>query len=190
MEKKRILKFAGLGIILVILIAVVSMGFVFYDVMSYTATGSQKLNPVGNEVGKALVVYDPGISGQAKDTASVIAKDLQEKGYTVNFVGISNAEAKNTSGYNIIVVGGPIYAGNASASVKSYLKDLKPDSNSKIVVFATGQDADIIKNQTLLIKEVAPLPENSTLKITTVTKVINVNEANQKASDFVNALLK
>lgn len=190
METKRILKFAGLGIVLVILVALGAMGFIMYDVMSYTATGSQKLNSTGSEVGKALVVYDPGISGQAKDTASVIAKDLQEKGYTVNLVGISSFEAKNTSGYNIIVVGGPIYAANASASVKSYLKDLKPDSSSKIGVFATGQDADIIKNQTLLTKEVAPLPESSTLKITTVTKVINVNEVNQKAADFVNALIQ
>jgi flavodoxin len=188
METKRILKFAGLGIILIVLIAVVSMGFVFYDVMSYTATGSEKLSPAGAEVGKALVVYDPGISGTSKNVASEIAKSLQAKGYAVDLAGISSTVAKNTSGYDVIVVGGPIYAGNASASVKSYLIGLKPDNNTKIGVFATGSDADILKNQTLLIKEVAP--EGSNLKIVAVTKVINVNEANQKAVEFVNTLLK
>jgi flavodoxin len=156
--------------------------------MSYTATDSEKLNPAGTEVGKALVVYDPGISGASKNVATVIAKDLQAKGYAVDLAGINSAAAKNTSGYNIIVVGGPIYAGNASASVQSYLKNLKPDSNTKIGVFATGQDPDVANNQTLLIKEVASLPDGSNLKIISITKVVNLNETNQKATEFVSAL--
>ncbi|HML04515.1 MAG TPA: flavodoxin domain-containing protein [Methanobacterium sp.] len=190
METRKILKIAGLGIVAVLVAFFVVMGFVFFDGISYTATSSEKLNPTGTEVGKALVVYDPGISGNAKNVATAIAKDLQLKGYSVDLAGINSAIAKNTSGYNIIVVGGPIYAGNASASVQSYLKALKPDNNAKIGVFATGQDADILKNQTLLLKEVAPLPNGSNLKIVSVTKVINLNETNQKATDFVNALIK
>ncbi|MGZ7069156.1 MAG: hypothetical protein ACXVHT_12695, partial [Methanobacterium sp.] len=59
-----------------------------------------------------------------------------------------------------------------------------------IGVFATGSDADILKNRDLLFKEVAPLPQNDTIKIVTVTKVINANETNQKAAEFVNTLLK
>lgn len=41
------------------------MGFVIYDVMSYTANGFEAFNPEGNVTGNALVVYDPGISGQS-----------------------------------------------------------------------------------------------------------------------------
>jgi flavodoxin len=190
MNTRRILKFTGLGVILVVIIAFVSMGFIVYDVMSYTATSSEKLNPSGNEVGKALVVYDPGISGSAKDVSAVIAKDLQAKGYAVDLAGISSTAAKNTSGYNIIVVGGPVYAGKASSSVQSYLSALKLDNNAKVGVFATGQDADVINNQTLLIKEVAPLPEGSNIKITAVMKVANGNGTDQKSAEFVNALLK
>lgn len=188
MEIKRLLKFTALGAVLFIVIAFGAMGFVMYDVMSYTATDSQKLNPAGTEVGKALVVYDPGLSGQAEDAAREIANDLKEKGYTVDLVGISNENAKNTSQYNIIVVGGPIYAGNAIKSVQSYLSNLKPPENAKVAVFATGQDADILNNKDLLLKEVAPLPQNSTLKITSVTKFIN--ETNEKSASFVNSILK
>ncbi|MGZ7119888.1 MAG: flavodoxin family protein [Methanobacterium sp.] len=190
MQTKRILKFAGLGLILIVLVAVASLGFAFYDVMSYTATGSEKLDPAGTMVGKALVVYNPGISGASKNVASKIAQNLQAKGYAVDLAGISSTTAKNTSGYNVIVVGGPVYAGNASTSVKSYLNTLKVDNDAKIGVFATGSDADVLKNRDLLFKEVAPLPQNDTLKIVTVTKVINANETNQKAAEFVNALLK
>jgi menaquinone-dependent protoporphyrinogen IX oxidase len=189
MNTRRILKFAGLGVILVVIIAIVSMGFIVYDVMSYTATGSEKLNPSGKEIGKALVIYDPGISGSAKDLSAVIAKDLQAKGYAVDLAGISSTAAKNTSGYNIIVVGGPIYAGKASSSVQSYLSTLKPDDNAKVGVFATGQDADVINNQTLLIKEVTSLPEGSNIKIAAVMKVANGKGTDQKSAEFVNALL-
>jgi len=190
METKRVLKLAGLALGAVLIASFALMGFVFFDGMSYTATGSEQLNPTVNAVGNALVVYDPGISGASKKVAEEIARNLQAKGYRVDLAGISSSKAKNTSGYDIIIVGGPIYAGNASASVKSYLNTLKVDNNTKIGVFATGQDPDIINNKDALLKEVAPLPENSTLKITAVTKVIDTNEANQKATEFVNALLK
>ena len=189
METRKILKIAGLGIVAVLVAVFAVMGFIFFDIMSYTATGSEKLNPTGVELGKALVVYDPGISGNTKNVATEIAKDLQNKGYSVDSAGINSAAAKNTSEYNIIVVGGPIYAGKASNSVQSYLKSLNVENSAKVGVFATGQDADILNNQTLLIKEVAPLGDNSTLKIVSVTKVINLNETNQKAADFVNALI-
>jgi len=190
METRKILKITGLGIVAVLVAVFAVMGFIFFDVMSYTATGSEKLNPVGTEVGKALVVYDPGISGASKDVATVVAKDLQLKGYSVDLAGISSASAKNTSGYNVIIIGGPIYAGKASSSVQSYLKALNVDNSTKIGVFATGQDADILNNQTLLTKEVAPLDENSNLKIVSVTKIINLNETNQKAADFLDTLVK
>lgn len=190
MDIKRIAKYAGIGIILIIVGIFAVVGFIAYDVMSYTATGSQTLNPTGNPVGNALVVYDPGITGSAKDVASLIASDLQAKGYKVDLAGIKSTAATNTSRYSIIVIGGPIYAGNASSAVKSYLNSLKPSENTKIAVFASGQDKDILNNQEILKKEVVPLPEGSQLKIIAVTKFISGNETNETAARFVNDLLK
>lgn len=190
MEFKRIAKFLGLGIIIVILVAFVSMGFVIYDVMSYTSTGSQTLNPAGNVVGNVLVVYDPGISGDAKNAAALIAGDLQAKGYKVDLAGIRSTEATTTSGYDVIIVGGPIYAGNASSSVKSYLNTLKSSESAKIAVFATGQDKDIMNNMEMLKKEVVPLSEGSQLKIIAVTKFVSGEDTNKTASGFVDAILK
>jgi flavodoxin len=189
MEMNRLLKFTALGAVLFIVIAFGAMGFVTYDVMSYTATDSQTLSPTGTAVGKALVVYDPGLSGQAENAAGEIAKNLQGKGYTVDLVGISNENAKNTSQYNIIVVGGPIYAGNASKSVQSYLINLNPPENAKVAVFATGQDADILNNKELLLKEVAPLPSGSSFQIVAVTKFIENEDLNKKATEFVDSIL-
>lgn len=189
MEINRLLKLTGLGAIIVILAIFGVMGFVMYDFMSYTATDSQNLSPTVSEVGKALVVYDPGISGQGKDAAEVIAKNLQEKGYFITLAGISSEKAKNMAEYNIIVIGGPIYAGNASKSVQSYLSTLKPDNGAKIAVFAVGEDADILNNPEMLKKEVAPLPEGSSLQIVAVTKFIQNEDFNKKSEEFINSIL-
>ncbi len=189
MKAKRVLKLAGLALGAVLVASFALMAFVFYDGMSYTATGFEQLNSTGSAVGNALVVYDPGVSGASKKVADEIAKTLQLKGYNVDLAGISSSKAKNTSGYNVIVVGGPIYAGNASTSVKSYLNTLKLDEGAKIAVFATGSDADMLSDKNSLLKQVAPLPDNSTLKIATVIKVIDTNNAKQNVTDFVNALL-
>src|SRR5512144_1915096 len=79
-----------LGLIVVGIIVIVAaigtvMGLLFCgDIMSYTDKSSQILSPAGTPVGKALVIYNPGVSGAAKNAAAEIAGDLQSKGYTVN----------------------------------------------------------------------------------------------------------
>ncbi|MGZ7120121.1 MAG: hypothetical protein ACXVH2_10455, partial [Methanobacterium sp.] len=103
MDTKKILKYTGLGIFLLIIIAIVAAGFVFFDVMSYTATGSEKLDPAGTALGKALVVYDPGLSGGAKDAATKIGYNLQSSGYDVILAGVKSSTAANITGYKVIV---------------------------------------------------------------------------------------
>ncbi len=185
----KIGKTLGIGATLVIVVIFAFVGAIFYDVVSYTAIGSETLHPNGTEVGKALVVYDPGISGAARNAAGTISGDLQAKGYTVDLAGIRSSKAANISGYNVIVVGGPIYAGNASTSVQAYLKTLNPAQGTKVGVFATGQNPDTANDTVLLMKEAAPIPDNSTLQINAVVKVYGTDD-NQKLANFVNTLLQ
>ncbi len=100
------------GIVLVVVVAAIAAGVLFCgDIMSYTGPGSKTLSPAGTSVGKALVVFNPGLSGEARTAAEKIAGDLQSKGYTVNLAGIKSADAANISGYDVIVAGGPMYWG-------------------------------------------------------------------------------
>lgn len=116
---------------ILVLVACAGMGFVIFDVMSNTATGSQALSPAGAVTGKALVVYDPGITGAAKGAAEAIAGDLKDKGYAVDLAGVKSPAATDASGYDVIVVGGPTYVGNLSGSIKTYLNGLKPPADAK-----------------------------------------------------------
>jgi len=188
MGLNRVAKFVGIGIVLVVVIILAGAGFVMYDVMSYTATGSQTLNPSGNVVGNALVVYDPGITGTAKNASAVIANDLQAKGYKVTLAGIKSTEAATTSGYDVIVITGPVYGEKITNTVQSYLNALKPSENTKIGVLTTGGVQNT--NDTVLIQKEVNLPSGSTFKIDDIMKLVSGNDVNKTTSEFVDSLLK
>ncbi len=142
MNGLMIVGLAVVGIIVVVAAVGIVMGVLFCgDIMSYTDTGSHVLNPAGTSVGKALVVYNPGVSGAAKSAAAEIAGDLQSKGYTVTLGGIKSTAAADASGYDVIIAGGPMYWGRVSNSVDSYLKALKPQKDVAVGVFGTTGSA-------------------------------------------------
>ncbi|NYB51092.1 MAG: hypothetical protein HVN35_00805 [Methanobacteriaceae archaeon] len=186
MKIKNLLKTVGIGLILIIVAIFAFMGAIIFDVASYTATGSQTLEPNGTAVGNALVVYDPGLSGASTNAANIIASTLQSKGFRVDLVGIRNSKATNTSNYRLVIVGGPVYAGKVASSVQEYLKNLNLTPGTRIGVFVTGQDPDSANDYNLLLKEAAPLPENSTLSINALMKI--VKNDNDKIIAFVNTI--
>lgn len=129
--------FAAAGLASTIAIVIVAGLLVFRDASGYFATGSEALGPAGAPVGRALVVYSPGISGAAKAAAKTIAANLQSRGYAVSCAGVRSRAAADASGYGVIIMGGPMYLGRASRSIQAYMAALKPDRDAKIGAFAT-----------------------------------------------------
>jgi flavodoxin len=183
----RILMILGISVLLVIVMAIGAFAFISND-MGNRATVSETLTPNGTIVGNALVVYDPSITGNTKNVANMIASDLQARGYKVDLEGIKNPKAENTSSYDVIVVGGPIYGGNAGDAVKKYLKTLKPVEGTKIGVFATGDPHTTDEAQ--IKKQIAPIPENSALQINIVMAISMNDDKTKKCAVFVDDLLK
>jgi len=102
----NLISIVGLIAVSIISVVIVGWAFLYLDVMSYTATSSETLKPSETSLGHALVVYDPGITGSAKNAAVKIANDLRSKGYTVDLAGIRSSNASNVYSYNVIVVVG------------------------------------------------------------------------------------
>ena len=178
-----------LAIFAVLIIMVVAFGaIIFLDVAAYTATGSQTLTPTGVTVGKAIVIYDPGLSGTSKGVADKVASDLQTKGYTVTLAGVKSSATGITTGYNIIVVGGPVYAGALTVSTKEALANIVLDKGAKIGVYGSGQGAtspeDIAQ-----IKQSMPARSDLTLQNAIVVKIGSNEDLNARAQDFVNQLV-
>lgn len=180
-------------IIIAVFVAIVVLigafaAIVFLDVAAYTATGSKVLTPTGTSAGKAIVVYDPGLSGAAKGVADKIASDLQSSGYTVTLAGIKSSAAGSTTGYGVIVVGGPTYAGSLTLSVKDYLDKLKPDQGAKVGVFGSGQGSTTPSDVSMLKNSVPALKDNGALSQATVVKIGQSENLDTRASDFVSQL--
>ena len=182
----------GLIIVLIVVVVIAGMGFIILDGMSYTATGSETLSPAGTSVGHALVVYDPGVSGEAKGAAVKIASDLRTKGYEVELAGVRSTTAANTSRYNIIIAGGPMYFGKVTSSVETYLKAITLQKDLKLGVFATTGSSQFNNNDIASLgKQVTSLVGDSPLNKNAVIKTIRSGDAsNTDCADLVSALLQ
>jgi flavodoxin len=173
-----------LAIFAVLIIAFVAFAAViFLDVAAYTATGSQTLTPTGTSAGNALVAYDPGLSGAAKNVANEIATDLQAQGYTVTLAGIKSSAAASTSNFSIIVVGGPVYAGTPTGSVKDFVHNLNLQSGTKLGVFGSGSGAQE-GNDVETISNAVSAPSGAV-----IIKIGQNENLTQRAADFVTQLM-
>ncbi len=189
-----------IGIIVIIALIIAVPAFLYLDLMSYTATGSETLNPAGTPVGRALVVYDLGVSGAAKKAAVKIAGDLQSKRYTVDLAGVKSPTAGKASDYDVIIVGGPTYWDMFGGSAKSYLQNLNGSSGARVGVFATGTVAPKNNDSAYMVKFVANLPDGSPVKVKSAMKLVTDMNGNyvdktsdgidRQCSDFVADILQ
>ena len=181
-----------LAIVAILIIVVVAVGaIILLDVAAYTATGSKTLTPRDTPAGKAIVIYDPGLSGTSKTVATQIATDLQTQNYQVTLAGIKSSAAADVAGYKIIIVGGPVYAGALTSSVKDTLSSLDSlhGQGTKIGVFGSGQGATS-QDDINQLKQSMPTGSDNTLSEAVVVKIGSSEDLNIRAQDFVNQLLQ
>lgn len=183
-------------VVFVIVIIIVTLG-VFLDVMSYTAIGRVTLDPAGASTGRALVVYDPGVSGSAKRNAGKIAGDLQTKGYIVDLAGIRNRTAGNVSNYDVIIIGGPTYGDRLGKAARSYLENLKVPPGTRVGVFATGTVKPASNDPAYIRSFVTSLPADRIMNVKSVVKLVKCDEKNRsgldinaQCSEFIGELLQ
>ncbi len=104
--------------------------------------------------------------------------------------GIKSSAAADTTGYKIIVVGGPVYAGGLTSSVKATLSSLDRShgQGTKIGIYGSGQGAT---SQTDIdqIKQSMPTGSENTLSEAVVVKIGSSEDLNTRAQDFVNQLV-
>ena len=186
---RRILKII-LAVITVLIIVVVALGaVVFLDLAAYTATSSKTLQPQVEPMGTALVLYDPGLSGTSTKVAEQIANDLYDKTLTVTLAGIKSPAAANITGYDIIVIGGPIYAGGPTASVKDALANLQHANAARVGVFGSGQGTTSQEDVDQIRNAVPALQSGGALANAVVVKIGENENLAVRSQDFVNMLI-
>ena len=139
----------SIWMILAIILGIIVLVAVFAYLIGYfTSSSAVNLKPEGNVTGKALVVYDPGLSGGTKSAAFHMANVLKSKGYEVKVAGVRSSDAGNLSGYDVLIVGSPTYGAKPTGAIKSYLNSLKPPKNVIIGVYSLSggdvQDSNLV----------------------------------------------
>jgi len=196
----NLISIVGLIIVSIISVVIVGSAFLYLDVMSYTATSSETLKPSETSLGHALVVYDPGITGSAKNAAVKIANDLQSKGYTVDLAGIRSSNARNVNSYNVIAVVGPVYWDKLGSAAQLYLQNIHSSPDVKVGVFATGIVAPESNDSQYMHNFVTNLPDDSPVKVKSVMKLVtdmSGNDVNKtpgnmekQSNEFVSELIQ
>ncbi len=186
---RKIFKIIAVVFGVLIIAAIASFSLIMFDVAGSLASGSKPL-PNGAAIGKALIVYDPGLTGGARDIAEKIGYNLQSSGYDVMLAGVKSSQATDISNYKVIVVGGPIYAGKPASSIQSYLNTLTPTQQTKVGAFGYGMVKVDNTNSTAVKADVAQLPANSQLTLNAVVKITSDEDSNALCANFVSTLLK
>ncbi|XES77512.1 MAG: flavodoxin family protein [Candidatus Bathyarchaeia archaeon] len=157
----------------------------FLDISAIGATQSETLTPSGSSAGRALVVYDPGLTGAAKGVADQVSSDLLSSGYTVDLAGVRSNTTEDTTGYAIVVAGGPIYGGAPTSSIKDFLNNLTPDQGTKVGVFGSGSGPQEASDIAMIKDAVTALSPEGSLPNAVVVKIGAGEDLNARAADFV-----
>jgi|YelNatPaOPRAMG01_1025707.scaffolds.fasta_scaffold40841_4 flavodoxin len=183
---RRIFKIIIAAVAVIVIVAAAFGALIFLDLAAYTATGSQTLTPTVTPMGTALVLYDPGLTGASTQIADQIAADLLAKNMTVTLAGIKSSTASNTTGYDIIIIGGPTYAGAPAASVKDALSNLQHDSDARVGVYCSGQGSTTPQDIAQIKDAVPALQSSGALSNAVVVKIGESEDLKARAQDFVN----
>ena len=122
-----------LGILVVIAVAA---GYVFQKIYAETISPVTDINPQSS-MPKALVIYDPGLSDFQERVTKAFTDGLTAK-WHVEITTSSKQTPIDLGGYNLIVLGGPVYGGLPSRPVQDYVNRVDSFESLKVVFLITA----------------------------------------------------
>jgi flavorubredoxin len=128
--------------VLVFVISVVVVGAIFFKINSDFTSEIDVLNLEGTKT--ALVIYHPGLASFQQDTTYAFADGLVENGWKVEITTPSSEAPTDLSGYSLLVLGSPVYAGAPAPSLQRHLERIG-DLNgiaTALIVTSGGSDGE------------------------------------------------
>ncbi|MFH2109770.1 MAG: hypothetical protein ABIJ47_00765 [Candidatus Bathyarchaeota archaeon] len=109
-------------ILVIVVILITATGTIIWRTSQETTTPLRTLNPQSSGP-KTLVVYSPGLSDFHQKTAEAFANALTTD-WSVDIVTASSQAPTDLTGYTLLVIGGPVYGGQPSKPVQTYMARL------------------------------------------------------------------
>lgn len=162
---KKILKTMGI-IFLVIIISGMAWFAWARQANSAKLDSNEKIYEASGNDGKtALLVYQKSRTSLAGNVADTMAKTIAEGGYqvTVNYPG--DYLGTDLSGYDLVVLGSPIYMSGISSNLSNYMKSVENWGDAKVVYYRTGMLESSSDEEKAVDELLTDIPVAGTFKI-------------------------
>ncbi len=113
------------------------LGYSMWAITAENPSSVTAINPQSSGP-KALVVSDPGISGFESGVADAFARGLITNNWHVEVTTASSQTPTDLSGHSLLVLSSPIYGGEPSIPMQSYLTRLESLEGERVAVVLTG----------------------------------------------------
>ncbi|MCW4016418.1 MAG: hypothetical protein NWF06_08620 [Candidatus Bathyarchaeota archaeon] len=140
LPQKRWKKILLIAILVFVIVVAAVLGFVLFKINSDYVSGIDVLNADGSKT--ALIIYHPGLSSFMKDVTYTFADGLVENDWRVEVTTASSQAPTDLSGYSLLVLGSPVYAGSPSLTIKGHIERVGDLQGIDIVLLVTSGGSD------------------------------------------------
>jgi flavorubredoxin len=155
------------------------MVYIGFKMNSDVASEIDVLNAQGTTT--ALVIYHPGMTSFMRDVSYAFVDGLVSNGWRVEITTPSSKAPTNLSGYDLLILGSPIYGFSVTPTIDRHLDRIGDLQKIETVILLTGAGSP---GNSASIMEQAILDSNGTVKKTTVLFSMAPNEGDANAIDL------
>jgi hypothetical protein len=124
-------------LVAVVVILAAGMALSHFVTSQEVVSGIEVLNREG-DLGTALVVYHPGLTGFHERVTSAFADGLVSNGWRVEMTTASPYAPTDLSSYDLLVLGGPTYFWTPNRPIRSYLSRLGDLGGKRTAIIITS----------------------------------------------------
>jgi hypothetical protein len=122
---------------LIVVAAAGSLAWMQWWLNQDTVTPLAVANPDGT-AGKALIVYQPGLSSFPQRVTAAFADGLAASGWQVSTTTASSQATAAVAGYDVIILGSPVYAGAPGKPLARYIERVRDFNGKPVVILLTA----------------------------------------------------
>jgi hypothetical protein len=121
----------------VVVMAVASSLWLFWRIDRETVTPVAVMNPEG-KAGKALLVYQPGLSKFPEQVTTAFASGLAAAGWQVSMTTASREAPVPDATYDLVILGAPVYVGAPAKPLARYVARVGDLGGRPVVILLTA----------------------------------------------------
>jgi hypothetical protein len=125
------------AVALTVVIALASLAWLQWRLDRDTVTPLTVANPDG-AAGKALLVYQPGLSSFPQRVTAAFAEGLVASGWQVSTTTASSEATDAVTSYDLIILGSPVYGGASGKPLTRYIERVGDFRGKPVVILLTA----------------------------------------------------